>query len=110
VNNNYLNLKQVYDEHLCESKEKKLKKLLRDLELDDKKPSYLIREMQQLAGDYAQRHRELVGLDYCLPYINDVLVTSESKLQHDNRLRTIFERLDRLRLLLNINKCVFGAD
>lgn len=64
--------------------------------------------MQQLAGDHAQRHRVLVGLDYCFPYMNDV--ASESKLQHDNRLRTIFETLDRFGLLINIDKCVFGVE
>lgn len=80
MSNKYLKLEQVLAEHLCESKEKKLKKLLWDLELDDKKPSYLIRKMQQLAGDHAQRHRVLVELEYCFPYMNDVLVASESKL------------------------------
>lgn len=51
MNNKYLKLKSVLIERLSESEEKKLKKLLRDLELADKKPSYLLREMQQLAAD-----------------------------------------------------------
>jgi len=50
VSNKYQKLKQVLAERLSESEEKKLKKLLRDIELGDKKPSFLLREMQQLAG------------------------------------------------------------
>jgi len=42
--------------------------------------------------------------------MDDVLVVSESKLQHEDHLRTVFERLDRFGLLLNVNKCIFGDE
>ncbi|XP_008178670.1 uncharacterized protein LOC103307937 [Acyrthosiphon pisum] len=64
------------------------------------------------AGQTFQRfmHRVLEGLDYCFPYMDDVLVASESKLQHEDHLRAVFERLDKFGLLLNMSKCVFGAE
>jgi len=64
------------------------------------------------AGQTFQRfmHKVLEGLEYCFPYMDDVLVASESKLQHEDHLRTVFERLDRFGLLLNVNKCIFGVE
>lgn len=55
-------------------------------------------------------HKVLEGLEYCFPYMDDVLVASENKLQHENHLRTVFKRLDQFGLLLNVNKCIFGAE
>lgn len=47
------------------------------------------------AGQTFQRfmHRVLEGLDYCFPYMDDVLVASENKLQHKNHLRTVLNSL-----------------
>lgn len=50
----------------------------------------------------------LRGLDFCFPYIDDVLVASESEEQHMDHLRIIFNRLKQYSLVLNTNKSVFG--
>lgn len=42
--------------------------------------------------------------------MDDVLVASESEMQHKDHLNTVFKRLDTFGLLLNINKCVFGVE
>ncbi|KAL1448829.1 hypothetical protein WDU94_000084 [Cyamophila willieti] len=50
----------------------------------------------------------LRGLDFCFPYIDDVLVASESEAQHLEHLTIIFQRFQRYLLVLNPSKCVFG--
>lgn len=55
-------------------------------------------------------HKVLEGLDYCFPYMDDVLVASESEEEHKEHLNVVFERFDTFGLLLNINKCVFGVE
>ncbi|KAI5731497.1 hypothetical protein M8J77_010994 [Diaphorina citri] len=50
----------------------------------------------------------LRGLDFCFPYIDDVLVASETESQHLDHLTIIFERFQQYSLNLNPRKCVFG--
>ncbi|KAL1448593.1 hypothetical protein WDU94_009822 [Cyamophila willieti] len=50
----------------------------------------------------------LRGLDFCFPYIDDVLVASESEDQHIEHLKQIFQRFKDYSLVLNPIKCVFG--
>ena len=48
--NMYATLKQRIQDRFCDSEEKLLKKLLRDVEIGDKKPSALLRDMVALAS------------------------------------------------------------
>ncbi|KMQ86374.1 gag-pol polyprotein [Lasius niger] len=62
------------------------------------------------AGQTFQRyiHQVLFGLHFCIPYIDDILIASESKEQHFDHLRQVFDRLKQHGLKLNPSKCVFG--
>lgn len=51
----------------------------------------------------------LRGLDFCYAYIDDILVASASDEEHREHLRILFERLQRYGLIINPNKCCFGA-
>ncbi|KAI5724764.1 hypothetical protein M8J77_006869 [Diaphorina citri] len=53
-------------------------------------------------------YKVLRGLDFCFPYIDDVLVASETEYQHLEHLTIIFERFQQYSLVLNPSKCVFG--
>ena len=53
-NNRYVDLKKAIVERLSDSAKIKLDRLLKGLQLGDKKPSQLLREMQSLAGDQIQ--------------------------------------------------------
>lgn len=55
-------------------------------------------------------HNVLKGLDFCFPYIDDVLIASNNIHEHEQHLRTVLERLRENNLSINLNKCVFGAD
>ena len=48
--NLYATLRQRLEDHYSDSEEKQLRKLLSDLELGDKRPSQLLREMRDLSG------------------------------------------------------------
>ena len=50
----------------------------------------------------------LRGLDFCYDYI-DVLVASPSPEEHKQHLRQVFERLRHYGIIINPQKCVFGA-
>jgi hypothetical protein len=50
----------------------------------------------------------LRDLDFCYGYIDDILVHSESEVQHEQHLRQLFERLQEYGVLINTAKCVFG--
>lgn len=62
------------------------------------------------AGQTFQRfiHEVLSGLDFCIPYFDDVLVASVNGEEHFKHLRLIFDRLKQYGLKLNPNKCVLG--
>lgn len=62
------------------------------------------------AGQTFQRyiHQVLAGLDFCVPYFDDVLVASTTPEEHKNHLKQIFERLANYGLKINPLKCVLG--
>ncbi|XP_052128575.1 uncharacterized protein K02A2.6-like [Frankliniella occidentalis] len=64
------------------------------------------------AGQTFQRFIDEVvsGLDFCFPYIDDILVYSRSKEEHEQHLRTLFKRLADYDILVNASKTVLGAD
>lgn len=62
------------------------------------------------AGQTFQRfmHEVLHGLDFCFPYLDDVLVASENEQQHLEHLEILFKRLQDYGLIINVAKCNFG--
>ena len=48
-------------------------------------------------------------LDFCFPYIDDILVASATPAEHEEHLRLLFRRLSDHGILLNTAKCVFAA-
>lgn len=62
------------------------------------------------AAQSFQRFMDTVlrGLDFCHCYIDDVIVASKTQEEHEKHLRTIFERLRKYGLTINIIKCVFA--
>lgn len=63
------------------------------------------------AGQTFQRFMDevLQGLDFCFVYMDDILVFSHSKEEHERHLRIIFDRLSTYGLVINVQKCVFGV-
>lgn len=63
------------------------------------------------AGQTFQRFIDEVlhGLDFCFVYMDDILVYSRSKEEHERHLRIIFERLAKYGLVINVKKCIFGV-
>jgi cleavage and polyadenylation specificity factor subunit 1 len=51
----------------------------------------------------------LRGLDFCLAYVDDILVFSRSHEDHERHLRAIFGRLQTYGILINPANCVFRA-
>lgn len=62
------------------------------------------------AGQTFQRfiHQVLSGLNFCIPYFDDLLIASTTKEEHLQHLRQIFDRLNQYGLKLNPAKCVLG--
>ncbi|PIK35199.1 pol polyprotein [Apostichopus japonicus] len=52
----------------------------------------------------------LRGLPFVFTYIDDLLIASNTKEEHEQHLRAIFERLQDHGVVINPTKCVFGAD
>ena len=50
----------------------------------------------------------LFGLDFCVPYFDDVLVTSSSEEEHLTHLGMVFERFQSYTVSLNPNKYLSG--
>lgn len=48
------------------------------------------------------------GLDFCYPYLDDILIYSKSSRDHEDHLRQLFERMRKYGVLINTAKCVFG--
>lgn len=48
------------------------------------------------------------GLDFLFPYLDDILIASESLEEHRNHLKLVFDRLNKYGLRINISKSVFG--
>lgn len=63
------------------------------------------------AGQTFQRFIDEVtrGLDFCFPYIDDILVFSQNESLHQEHLRTLFKRLQEYGVVINPSKCVLGA-
>lgn len=53
-------------------------------------------------------HQVLYGLDFCVPYFDDVLVASTSEKEHLEHLRLVFERFQEVGVVINPSKCVLG--
>ncbi|CAH2083764.1 unnamed protein product [Euphydryas editha] len=49
------------------------------------------------------------GLDFCYPYLDDILVFSRDEASHADHLRQLFTRLNEYGMVINISKCVFGV-
>lgn len=49
------------------------------------------------------------GLDFCVAYLNDILVASSDPEQHKEHLRLLCQRLKYYGISINASKCVFGA-
>lgn len=50
------------------------------------------------------------GLDFCYPYVDDILVFSSSASQHEEHLRILFQKLREFGMVINPSKCVLGAE
>lgn len=61
------------------------------------------------AGQTFQRFIDevLSGLDFCFPYIDDILVSSRDEIEHEKHLRIIFQRLSDHGILINVPKSEF---
>jgi hypothetical protein len=53
-------------------------------------------------------HEVTRNLDFCFPYIDDILVASNNQEQHKQHLRLLFERLRQYGIIINKAKCVFS--
>lgn len=63
------------------------------------------------AGQTFQRFIDEVvsGLDFCFPYVDDILVFSKDTSDHERHLRILFNRLSEYGLLVNVNKTVLNS-
>lgn len=48
------------------------------------------------------------GLDFCYPYLDDILIFSKNQHSHKEHLRQLFTRLQKYGVVVNTSKCVFG--
>lgn len=64
------------------------------------------------AGQTFQRFIDEVcaGLDFCFPYLDDILVASKNREEHEEHLRILFQRLAAYGIIINVEKSVFFAD
>lgn len=62
------------------------------------------------AGQTFQRyiHQVLSGLEFCIPYFDDILIASGNLHEHKQHLVQVFDRLAQHGLKLNPSKCVLG--
>lgn len=63
------------------------------------------------AGQTFQRFIDEVtrGLDFCFPYVDDILIFSKDEAHHKDHLRILFQRLRDYGVVLNPSKCNFGV-
>lgn len=63
------------------------------------------------AGQTFQRFADEMtrGLEFCFPYLDDILIFSKSPEEHEDHLHQIFTRMRDYGVLINVNKCVFGS-
>ena len=64
------------------------------------------------AAQTFQRFMDTVlrGLDFCMSYIDDILIASEDEKRHEEHLTCVFDRLKKYGLSLNVAKCIFGKE
>ena len=67
-----------------------------------------IRNTSQIFPRYI--NSALGDLDFVYLYIDDILIASPSLEEHYSHLRTVFERLKKFHLRLNVDKCTFVAE
>lgn len=62
------------------------------------------------AGQTFQRHIDntLRGLDFVVPYIDDICIASNSEEEHEQHIRIVLDRLKQAGLTVNREKCEFG--
>lgn len=51
----------------------------------------------------------LRGLPFCFVYLDDILVFSTSRQEHNGHLRSLFHRLHHYGVVINLHKCEFGV-
>ena len=51
-----------------------------------------------------------IGLDFIFPYLDDILIASESEEQHKKHLTAVFNRLQQNGLRINLSKSVLGVN
>ena len=63
------------------------------------------------AGQTFQRFIDevLQGLDFCYAYLDDILIYSSTKAEHEIHLRILFERLSQYGILINAKKSIFSV-
>jgi cleavage and polyadenylation specificity factor subunit 1 len=49
------------------------------------------------------------GMEFCFAYLDNILIFSRTLEEHEQQLRTLFDRLQRYGILVNLVKCVFRA-
>ena len=54
--------------------------------------------------------RVLCGISNTYVYIDDILIASSTPKEHLRDLKSVFERLASLRIIINLSKCIFGVD
>ena len=54
-------------------------------------------------------HTVFQGVDFNFVHLNDILVASRTKADHQKQLRLIFSRLQDYGLVINSSKCIFGV-
>ncbi|UYV63199.1 hypothetical protein LAZ67_2003414 [Cordylochernes scorpioides] len=55
-------------------------------------------------------HEILRGLDFTFPYLDDILVASETCEEHETHLKLVLEKLQNYGLRINIGKSILGVD
>ncbi|KFD69854.1 hypothetical protein M514_17976 [Trichuris suis] len=51
----------------------------------------------------------LRGLNFAYAFIDDILIASKTPSEHDGHLRELLQRLTNYGVVINVDKCVFGA-
>ena len=50
----------------------------------------------------------LRGLDFCFPYVDNILIASTSEAEHLKHLTIVFDRLVKNNIIINVDKCQLG--
>ncbi len=64
------------------------------------------------AGQTFQRFMDSIlrGLNYAYVYLDDILIASKSKEEHEQHVHTVLQRLDQAGLILKVSKCVYAQE